>query len=540
MATKVTVNGKQYARPDIYSTIKSGITNPPINLSYGNALLIDTGIGAGFGGGSGIIGDNKSGINSVYEFNNMNDLRNFVKGGELWNLAEPLFIPETGVNGVSKLFFVKAATTTKATKILTFTNGSLTFATKDEGIVANGILTSSELTKGYAIKLIASPKTAGKYIMQFWMGTFKGLDALNSNAPYNNILQADSKPVKVYETEEVSTLAELVAIFNKDKSFNDAFTLTASTITSTGAIVVGDLTSISGYQLFASGSETYATDLTATLEIVKNLDFTHILCAEYDTNAESANNTTIFQYLTSGTLKYEKYGWVGAGYDSGDFVDSQGTTEYYDSPKINVVHGGGLQPDRTKVNGYRNVSSLYVTAAVMGRTLGLEPQTPITFKSIKLGGLKHILSDDEKETAISKGLIYLNYDFELGKIVVGSGTNSMQTNDYLIDSEGNSYSISIERIKSQLNKELIFNAKRKFFGGETGANRNTVSAVELKTWVQSYLTSKLATSTDDNLIVDFDPSDITIVRNQDIYNVTYSFVPNGEVTKIVFTGFMLD
>lgn len=663
MATKVTVNGKQFARPGIYSTIKSGITNPSLNLSYGNAVLLDTGIGAGFGGGSGINGENKTGINSVYEFTNIEDFRNFVKGGELWNLAEPLFRPETGVNGVSKLFFVKAASTTKGLKSLTFTNGTMSFATKDEGSFVNGVLTSSQLTKGYAMKLIASPKTAGKYILQFWMGTFKGLDSLNANAPYDNIAQANTKPVKVYESPEVSTLAELSTILSKDKSFNDAFTLVSTTIpplstlstpvvgqfgltpgsggtftigtsrffkvtainsigetlpsaevsitttatgdgmflvwgavtgatkyriykgNTTGAqngyyeipafvgsysnnalflnsdsgttagtppvtgtanmdgvgnIVSGDLITLSGYQLFAGGTETYETDLSNTIDTIKNLDFTHFLCTEYGTNAESANNTTIFEFLTGGTLKYEKYAWIGAGYDSSSFASSQVTTSYYDSPKINVVHGGGLKTDRTKVSGFRNVSSLWVTAAVMARTLGLEPQTPITFKSINLNGLQHNLSADEIEVAISKGLIYLNYDFELEKIVVGSGTNSMQTNDFLIDTNGDSYSISIERIKSQLNKELIFNGKRFFFGSENGANRNTVSEEDIKEWLKGFLTSKIATDNNDNLLITFDPADITIVRNQDTYYVTYSFVPNGEITKIVFTGFMLD
>ena len=666
MATKVTINGRQYARPDVYSIIKSGITNPPLNLSYGNAVLIDTGIGASYGGGSGFAGELKNGLDSVYEFNNIDDFRNFVKGGELWNLAEPLFRPDTGVNGVSKLFLIKAATTTAALKSLVFSNGSFTVKAKDEGSVSNGVTTSGELTKGLAMKLIASPRVAGKYVLQFWMGSFKGLDSLNSNAPYNNITQANSKPVLLFESPDVSSISELITFFNTNARFNESFTLTASnippastlatpnvtysnvltgfggtfatgitryfkvtalnaigetvasseiTLTTTqndssmylywepvvgatkyriykgstsnaqngyyeipaiqsggnnnyifiqsdsgatagtppltgtanydgiGTIVPGDLTSISGYQLFAGGTETYLTDLSNIITAIKNLDFTHFLFTEYGANSMSANNTALFEYLTSGTLKYERFGWVGAGYDEVGFDAAGGTietAEYYDNAKIITVHGGSKKTDRTKVSGFRNVSQLWKTAAIMGRTLGLEPQTPVTFKSININAEIHNLSDDQKEIAISKGVLYTNFDYELNKFVVGAGINSKQDNEYLIDANGNSYSIQIERIKSQLNKELIFNAKQRFFGNETGANRNTVSEEEIIAWLKGFLTNKIATNNADNLIVTFDPADISVVRNQDTYNVTYSFVPNGEITKIVFTGFMLD
>jgi hypothetical protein len=52
MATSIFFNGKQIKVPGVYSTVKSGIKNPALNLAYGNALVIDTG-GFGFGHGGG-------------------------------------------------------------------------------------------------------------------------------------------------------------------------------------------------------------------------------------------------------------------------------------------------------------------------------------------------------------------------------------------------------------------------------------------------------------------------------------------------------
>src|SRR5206468_1235813 len=102
-----------------------------------NILIIDDGIGAGFGGGSGINGTNKSGVDAIYSFDNLNAFKGFVKGGKIWKLADPLFNPSGSQNGVSKIFFVKAATTTPADMAWVCNSGSFRIRTKDEGTNAN-------------------------------------------------------------------------------------------------------------------------------------------------------------------------------------------------------------------------------------------------------------------------------------------------------------------------------------------------------------------------------------------------------------------
>ncbi len=75
-------------------------------------------------------------------------------------------------------------------------------------------------------------------------------------------------------------------------------------------------------------------------------------------------------------------------------------------------------------------------------------------------------------------------------------------------------------------------------------NINTLSAGTLKNWVSDYLSSRVATQDQDNLIattatVSGGFQNIIVVKDQDAYKVSYEFVPNGEINKIFFTGFMV-
>jgi len=67
---------------------------------------------------------------------------------------------------------------------------------------------------------------------------------------------------------------------------------------------------------------------------------------------------------------------------------------------------------------------------------------------------------------------------------------------------------------------------------------NTLAPIDVKQWLDGYLTTKTATDNDDNLIISFE--NITVVQQQDAYKITYGFTPNGPVNKLLFTGFILD
>lgn len=535
MATQINVNGKIIKRPGVYASIKSGIKNNPANLSFGNIVIIDDGIGAGYGGGSGVSGALASGEAAAYTFETIQDFQNFVKGGELWAVADDLFRPKQGVNGVSKVILVQARTTTQATLALTFTNGTLTLKTKDEGLNANGTLVGGNLTKGHAITFIESPNTAGKYILQFWHGAYKGIDALN-NTPYDGLTEANAKPILLLQSPEVSTPSELYNWLISDDTFNSGYV--ATTFTSTGNFVAGDITSLAGYQLFAGATEAYnATDVDAAITAIKNLDFTFFLCTKYGVDATSLNNTKIFDFLINDS-KFERFMYVGGSYDKANFSSqSIGAATFYDSDKVVVVHGG-YKKTKKGSKGFNVYSSFRKAARLLGRTCGLAPQVPITLKPIDIDGEVHPLNESEIDFCLDKGVLVTYKDYELDSFVIGQGINTLQNNEFLVNEDGTSFSIAVKRVTAQLNKEIVIGAKRKFFASENGPNRNTVTEADLKAWVEGFLLDKTASSNTDNLILR--GGEAVVTTQQDNFFVSYNFVPNFEISKMVFTGVLLD
>ncbi len=149
MATKYFFANKSISIPGAYSTIKSGIKNPVLNLAFGNTLVIDSGSGKFFGGGSGIDGTLHAGKDALYTFDNVIDFKKFIGGGLWWKLSEPLFSPGGGAqSGISSLTYVRAASTTPATISFSFgtgdaqasDDGSIVLEVNDEGYRGNGVL----------------------------------------------------------------------------------------------------------------------------------------------------------------------------------------------------------------------------------------------------------------------------------------------------------------------------------------------------------------------------------------------------------------
>jgi len=539
MATSIVVNGKTIKRPGVYALTKSGIKYPAQNLSYGNICIIDNGAGAGFAGGAGVSGTLTQGVDSVYEISTIQQYLSFMKGGALWDLGEPLFKPSKAANipGVSKVYFIKAATTVNAEITYAFENGGVIFQTLDEGLGANGITASGILTKGYACKFIASTINAGKYIVEFYHGSFTGLDPLN-NLPYDGILAADSTAVMFLTTPELTLVQDLIDWCLTSNEFKAVFKLKIG-YTATGAFTPDDITDNAGYKLATGGTETYdATGFSNAILAIKDLDNTFFLSLDSGTSSTSLSNEKILDFINNES-KYEKFMYVAGGYDKTTFAGSTNTSEstakYYDSDKVVVIHGGLKKTTR---NGFILKSQLYKAALVLGRTCGLPPQTPITFKDLNIDGEIHKLSDNEKEFALDFGILTTHFDNELGYHVIQQGINSLQQNSYLVNEDGTSHDIAVRRITAQLNKEICVNAKKVFFGKNEGPNRNTITEEDIKAWLEGFLQTKTASSLEDNLILKF--GNINVVVQADNYFASYEFTPNYPISKIVFTGIILE
>lgn len=538
MATTISLNGKTIKRPGVYALTKSGIQRSPQALPYGNVIIIDQGLGIDFAGGAGVDGQGTQGSDSVYTLTTPQQYQDFMKGGPLWDLAEPLFKPSKNATypGVSKVYFIKAATTTPAAVEYEFVNGTLTLETIDEGFGANGVVETTNLVKGYAMKIVKSLVSPTKYVARFYHGTYAGEDVLN-NIPYNTAYDSEDG-VNFLSSPDISTLAELETWCNNSSEFRAVFKFISLTnITAEGVLTTAD---IKGYVTFEGATAVYnSANFALAIDAVKDLDNSFFLALDSGTDATNLNNTRIFDFIVNDS-KYEKFMIVPGGYDKAQFAgadvgDSEYTVKYYNSDKVIVVHGGSKKTARV---GMLLKSQLHKAAKILGRACGLPPQTPLTFKDIDIDGEVHKLSDSEKEFALDKGILTTHYDEELDYFVIQQGINSLQNNAYLVNEDGSSHDIAVKRITAYLNKSICVNAKKVFFGKNTGPNRATASPEDVKAWLEGFLQKQVASTLQDNLIIRFGNIQVTV--QEDNYFITYEFVPNFPISKMVFTGIILE
>lgn len=661
MPTRFMFDNREIIIPGAYSTIKSGIKNPSLTLAFGNALIIDTGSGRMWGGGSGINGTLKSGKQAHYTFDNVRDFRNFVRGGPWWLLSGPLFFPGGGATtGISSLTYIKAKTTTPAVLQLLFgdqtddsdgdgpgNNSSINLQVVEEGFSGNAVLgnetraqatvvitnagsegnvinitdykgeilatytvesgdgisdvvdglaasmsslllgtvvstTSTQitfqaprgygaeangetniinttgsvagtsgfysggvegtlLTRGYAAKVIEGVLDTSKYIVQFWRGTYKGSDEvmLVSGTPtsFDGINELSSKPELIVQSPEVSSARELVDWMDDQSGtgydFNLFFKRSTTTIAASDVIIDADLSS--NWIKASGGTESASSsDLAAALESIEDLVFDFILADKWGDEARAASNLSIQSHINTA-LKIKPDLYVASGSTAGEFNTSVSHATAYDDMRVSLVHGGAEVLDAGGRN-LKQYKSIYKAAALMGREAGLPPQVPITFKGIGIKGEVHSLTTREQKICLGAGVLATKLDN--GSFEPIKGINTLQNNTYLVNPDGTTHSKQLGRIIRQLNKELAVSAKTNLLKKPNGANRNTVSVEDVKEFVKTFLQARVAKRDFDNLIITF--RDIEVVRNQDAYDITYSFEGNTEISFLFFTGFILD
>jgi hypothetical protein len=546
MATEFIFNNQKIKLPGAYSTIVSGEKNPPLALDYGKVLVIDTGtLGATWGGGAGIDGELANGQNAIYSFDNISDYRSFLKGGMLWKIADGLFRPDVKANafGASTVIHAKAATTAAGTMTFTATGGGAaggTFAVKckDEGLIGNGTLASTNLVKGYGYTITAGVKDTAKWIFNIWQGQWKGNHT--DGIAYDEVAQASTRPILVAQSPEFNNIQNLIDWADTNTSFARLFAKGTCTVTGTGAVTSADISGLTGYQVATGGTETYSTaNLTKLLTEVAEEDYSFILCDKYGmSNYDAAEVGLIVAHINS-EAKFKRFLFVGGGENEDEFDVADGSlamAAYFNSPYQVVVHGGIGESSKAVGSGFREWPSIYTTAKVLGRVAGKEPQVPITEKTLGIDKLKHNLNKKQKEQALDAGVLAIVNKKSIGKFVVMQGVNTLQNNKNLFTNDGKSFSIQFMRIVEQINKELVINSEIDLLSDENGVNSFTLSPGILKNWTEAYLTSRVASELADNLLLSF--RNVTVTKVQDAYQVTYGIVVNNEINKIFFTGFL--
>lgn len=542
MASTVIFSNRQITLPGAYSTIVSGENNPARNLDYGKVLIIDTGVfGTGFGGGAGINGTISQGQDAIYTFDNISDFRSFVKGGMYWKIAEALFTPDPSnpaAVGVSEILFVRAAKTTPAKLTFTSTDGG-TFAvqTLDEGTVANGVLTGTNLSTGYGFMITPGVEDTSKWIMSFYVGSYTG--TASDGLPYGEISAAAAEPRLVVQSPEFDNIKTLIKWAQTDSTFAQAFQLdSTSEAKGEGTVSESDVTDLLNvYTPAAGGTETYnQTNFEAVLDQIVGLNYSFVFMDQFGDNANSALTKAYITHMNNAA-KFPHFLFVGGYNVAADYSKSIELAQGFDSSYIQVTHGEvGLASD-IALQKYRWWTVMYNLCAQLGRTAGKEPMIPVTNKSIGVDRVRHILTESEQKKALKYGLLVTVKNDYLGKFVVLQGVNTLQDNANLFNAKGQSYSIQFMRIVAQINTELVVNAEIDLLGQENGVNVNTLSAGAVKDWTVAYLQSRTATNETDNLLLAF--QDVVVTRKEDAWFTTYKIRVNNEITKLFFTGFLI-
>lgn len=397
------------------------------------------------------------------------------------------------------------------------------------------------LTRGYGAKVISGVLDTAKFIVQFWRGTFKGLDSdISNGSPYDGVAELSTKAELVVQSPEISTVTQFVTWMNDlagaGFEFNEFFKLKTSSVT-TDTLVVGDKTAL--YVKAKGGTESASSaNLSAVLDSISDLYFDFILADDFGDNARSDDNLAILDWVNN-TAKIKPDIYVASGKNIGKWnsgvSSSNSIAPAYNSQHVTVVHGGAKKID---IGGraFKEYDSIYKAAAILGREAGLEPQIPLTFKSIGIEGELHPLTDKDVRLGLDNGVLMTRADGNTFEIV--KGINSLQNNQFLVNPDGTTHSKQLARIVRQLNKEIVINSKAQLLKKPNGANRNTLSLEDVKEWVQGYLQSKVATDSVDNLILSF--QSVEVVTVGDAYEITYAFVPNFEVSFLFFTGTIID
>lgn len=543
MATSHYFNQKTIKLPGVYSSVKSLSGTPIVSTPYGKAIIVNVNPDNSYGGA--INGELTKGADSLYKVRTLSEAQNLLRGGSLYHITRPLFKPSKtpGVNGISELYYINALTTTAPKFTFSFSTATFIIKVKDEGTTSNGVNVSAGtgLSTGYGVTIESGIRDAAKFIFKFWRGTFKG--NYTDNISYNEITKEASKPELVCQSPEVANLSQLVAWMNSDEAFNYGFeigTYTDTTPTSY-AFVAGDKTDSGEFILAAGATSTYAsTDLEDVLTSIKSLDFSVLILNEKV--GDSGSNDTIatrLQYFIVNEVKGEKF-LALAGKSTGaasDLAANIALAKTYNSDRVWLTHGTVRKNSMIAPNGYRKFDSIYLNALMVGRILGLPPQVPGTFKNLDIDGIVNPLNDLQKEDCLDSGVLTAYYDEELNDFVILRAINTLQNNTILQNPDGTSFSIQLTRISAQLNSDLIVNAKRTIFSRQDGTNRFTLSPEYLRDWTNTFLSSKVATETVDNLIIEY--GEINVTREGDAYKVTYKFSPNNEIAFMFFTGYSI-
>lgn len=535
MATVVNFHGKNYIEPGSYAATVYNPTSVVNVAEFGNVMIIDTGLAMNgayeYAGGSGVQGELSQGLKSVYEFTNYEDFLAFMGGGLVGDIANKIFTPLDGSAGAPKLYYVRAAKTTCATLTATISgSNTLVLKCKNEGIVGNGVKVDDVLKVGYGAQIVAG-ETADTFKLQVYRGSFMGVD--DAGEAFGAKSEADAVPNLIAESSDLTTLQELYdwARSNKQMLANFVVSMTGDGETELAAVAM---------TLATGGTTEYmgGTEYADVLEAIAELDVTFFLCTNLNAangkGVDAATNGKLFTFLKQ-TAKFTEFMVVPGGEDDtdlfGDTNSSESIAKYFNSGQVVCVHGAPIVT-RKDQNGTKQLHTIYLAAAIVGLNAGMAAQTPLTFKRVGYQSFAYDLKKRERERALQAGIMHVRN--VSGYWCVNQGITTLLDNKKTIADDGQSFELSVELIKAQLNKELILEGQTRF----TGQTAAQASPQSVKNFTETKLASLVAYPGNDNLLISW--KNVKVVAKNSDYFITYDFVPNVPVNKTFFIGNILD
>lgn len=535
MATVVNFHGKNYIEPGSYAATVYNPTSVVNVAEFGNVMIIDTGLSMNgsyeFAGGSGVHGELAQGLKSVYEFENYEDFLSFMGGGFVGNLAEKIFTPLTGSAGAPKLYYARAATTKCATLTLTISSGNtLVLKCKNEGIAGNGVKVGEVLKVGYGAQIVAGD-TADTFKLQVYRGSYMGTD--DAGESFGTYSLDDAQPNLIAESDDFTTLQELYDWASSNRYMLSNFVVSMGGDGETELAAVKMALATGGTTQYLSG-----TEYDDILEAIDELDVTFFLCTNLNAasgkGVDAATNGKLFTFLKQDA-KFTEFMVVPGGQDDTDLLgesnSSQAIAKYFNSGQVVVVHGSPIV-DRKDGNGTKQLPTIYLAAAIIGLNAGMAAQTPLTFKRVGYQSFAYDLKKREREKALQAGILHVRN--VSGYWCVNQGVTTLQANKKTIADDGQSFELSVELIKAQLNKELILEGQTRF----TGQTAAQASPESVKNFTETKLNSLVASTGNDNLLISW--KNVKVSANNGDYFITYDFVPNVPVNKTFFVGNILD
>jgi len=535
MATVVNFHGKNYIEPGSYAATVYNPTSVVNVAEFGNVMIIDTGLAMNgayeYAGGSGVQGELSQGLKSVYEFTNYEDFLAFMGGGLVGDIANKIFTPLDGSAGAPKLYYVRAAKTTCATLTATISgSNALVLKCKNEGIVGNGVKVDDVLKVGYGAQIVAG-ETADTFKLQVYRGSFMGVD--DAGEAFGAKSEADAVPNLIAESSDLTTLQELYDWARSNKQMLANFVVSKTGDGETELAAVAMTLATGGVTEYMSGTE-YAD----VLEAIAELDVTFFLCTNLNAangkGVDAATNGKLFTFLKQ-TAKFTEFMVVPGGEDDtdlfGDTNSSESIAKYFNSGQVVCVHGAPIVT-RKDQNGTKQLHTIYLAAAIVGLNAGMAAQTPLTFKRVGYQSFAYDLKKRERERALQAGIMHVRN--VSGYWCVNQGITTLLDNKKTIADDGQSFELSVELIKAQLNKELILEGQTRF----TGQTAAQASPQSVKNFTETKLASLVAYPGNDNLLISW--KNVKVVAKNSDYFITYDFVPNVPVNKTFFIGNILD